>query len=149
MESATLTIGAVAARAGVKTSAIRYYESRGLLPAPDRESGRRRYTPETIRRLAIIDTAKQAGFSLDDIGVLLASTSGGTPAHEPLRDLANRKLPEVDALIARAESMRDWLQTATGCSCPTLDDCALFDAEHQPSASQAEPPPPGISVVRA
>jgi DNA-binding transcriptional MerR regulator len=127
VESATLKIGDVAARAGVNASAIRYYEARGLLPAPERESGSRRYSEDAVRRLAIIDTAKQAGFSLDDIAVLLDTADRGMPAHEPLRDLADRKLPEVDALIARAQAMREWLEAARGCSCPTLDDCALFD----------------------
>jgi MerR family redox-sensitive transcriptional activator SoxR len=135
VESATLTIGDVAARAGVNASAIRYYEARGLLPAPERESGRRRYTEDAVRRLAIIDTAKQAGLSLDDITVLLDSADRGTPAHEPLRDLATRKLPEVRALIERAEAMRDWLETARGCTCPTLEDCALFDVERPASVA--------------
>jgi MerR family redox-sensitive transcriptional activator SoxR len=124
---ATLTIGEVARRAGLNTSAIRYYESRGVLPEPERESGRRRYTEETVRRLHVIEVAKRAGFTLDEARVLLATADAGTPASEPIRELALRKLPDVDALIARAQAMRDWLQTATGCNCETLDVCALFD----------------------
>ena len=75
----------------------------------------------------MIQAAKQAGFSLDEVGVLLASTDEGTPAHEEVRALAARKLPEVDALIERAEAMRDWLSAADQCGCETLDACALFD----------------------
>ena len=106
MEEATLTIGEVARRAGLKTSAIRYYESVGLLPEPPRESGQRRYGDDTLRRLQVIDVAKRAGFSLDEARVLLATGDGGPPAHAQLRELAERKLPEVDELIARAQAMR-------------------------------------------
>jgi MerR family redox-sensitive transcriptional activator SoxR len=125
----TLSIGEVAARAGVRPSAIRFYEDRSVLPEPVRVSGRRRYTQETIRRLQVITIAQRAGFTLDDIRVLLAAAGNGTPAHEQLQALARRKLPEVEALIKRAEAMRDWLTTASGCGCETLDVCRLFDAE--------------------
>src|SRR3954469_5245232 len=126
MES-LFTIGEVARRAGLNTSAIRYYESRGVLPEPTRESGQRRYTEETVRQLRVIDVAKRAGFSLDDARVLLATGGDGHPAFAEIRELATRKLPEIDALIARAQAVRAWLQTATGCDCRTLDACALFD----------------------
>ena len=96
MDEATLTIGQVARRAGLKTSAIRYYESVGLLPAAPRESGQRRYGDDTLRRLQVIDVAKRAGFSLDEARVLLSTGHGGPPAHAQLRELAARKLPEVD-----------------------------------------------------
>jgi MerR family transcriptional regulator, redox-sensitive transcriptional activator SoxR len=131
MQQATLTIGEVARSAGLKTSAIRYYEAVGVLPEPERESGQRRYRDETVRRLAVIDTAKRAGFSLDDIRALLASTDEGAPAHKQLRALARRKLPEVAALIERAHAMHEWLTRANGCTCPTLDDCRLFDGSDE------------------
>jgi MerR family redox-sensitive transcriptional activator SoxR len=90
-----------------------------------------------VRRLGIIDVAKQAGFSLQEVGVLLASIDKGAPAHEQLRALASRKLPEVDALIARAEAMRDWLTTASECGCDSLEDCALFVADSTPIGQPA------------
>jgi MerR family redox-sensitive transcriptional activator SoxR len=127
MTEATLRIGQVAERAGISVSAIRFYERRGLLPEPDRLAGQRRYPLETVQRLGIIEAAKQAGFSLAEVGVLLSSTDRGAPAHEQLRALAERKLPEVEALIERAEAMRDWLSAAEKCGCETLDACALFD----------------------
>jgi MerR family redox-sensitive transcriptional activator SoxR len=126
MAEATLSIGEVARRAGVNVSAIRFYERRGLLPQPERVRGQRRYTDATVHRLEIIDAAKKAGFSLDEVGLLLASTDQGAPAHEQLRALAVRKLPEVDALIERAQSMRGWLVAASECGCDTLDACSLF-----------------------
>jgi MerR family redox-sensitive transcriptional activator SoxR len=126
MDDATLTIGQIAGKAGINVSAIRYYERAGLLPEPERVSGQRRYTDETVQRLGIIDAAKQAGFSLDEVRLLLDASDQGEPAHQQLRALADRKLPEVDALIDRAQTMRDWLTAATGCDCDTLDACALF-----------------------
>ena len=119
-----LTIGQLADQAGVNPSAIRYYERNGLLPEPVRESGQRRYTEEALRRLQVIDIAKRAGFTLDEIKEL---TDGGEP--RDLRDLAERKLPEVDALIARVQAMRDWLELARGCDCSSLELCTLFDGE--------------------
>jgi MerR family transcriptional regulator, redox-sensitive transcriptional activator SoxR len=127
MADAALSIGQVATKAGINVSAIRYYERHGLLPAPERVSGQRRYTDQVVRRLGIIDAAKQAGFSLDEVRTLLTSTDQGAPAHEQLRALAAHKLPEVDALIERAETMRHWLTAATACGCETFDACALFD----------------------
>jgi MerR family transcriptional regulator, redox-sensitive transcriptional activator SoxR len=128
MTEATLSIGEVAARAGVNVSAIRYYERNGLLAEPEREAGQRRYTEATIRRLGAIDVAKRAGFSLAEVRTLLDSVDGGAPAHEQLRALAERKLPDVEALIRRAQEMRGWLSLATACGCETLEACALFEA---------------------
>ena len=123
----TLTIGQLAKRFGVRTSAIRYYEANGVLPEPARVSGQRRYGAEAVRRMEVLDAAKRAGFSLDEARVLLAGADAGTPAFETLRALAERKLPEVEALIERANAMRTWLLTATDCSCTSLDVCALFE----------------------
>jgi MerR family redox-sensitive transcriptional activator SoxR len=122
----TLTIGQLAARAGLNTSAIRYYERVGVLPRPERRSGRRCYGPDAVRRLEVLDVAKRAGFTLDEARVLLQRTEAGTPAFEAVRELAARKLPEVEDLIARAEAMRAWMTTATECTCETLDACELF-----------------------
>jgi MerR family redox-sensitive transcriptional activator SoxR len=123
---ATLPIGEVARRAGANVSAIRFYEKKGLLPEPERLGGRRHYDQETVARLGAIDVAKRAGFSLAEIGILLDSIDRGEPAHLQLRALAARKLPEVEALIARAEAMRAWLTVASDCGCDSLDRCALF-----------------------
>jgi MerR family transcriptional regulator, redox-sensitive transcriptional activator SoxR len=129
MPAESLTIGQLARQAGLNTSAIRYYERVGLLPEPERESGQRRYGPDALRRLHVIDVAKRAGFTLEEAAVLLATDVDGKPIHPQLRELAQRKLPEVDALIERAQAMRQWLGTASGCKCDTLDVCALFDPD--------------------
>lgn len=122
----TLSIGEVAKEAGINVSAVRYYERNGLLPEAERVSGQRRFDGETVQRLGVIDVAKQAGFSLEEIRVLLDSIDDGAPAHRELQALAERKLPEVDALIERAQAMRTWLTTATACGCGTLEECDLF-----------------------
>jgi MerR family redox-sensitive transcriptional activator SoxR len=134
MPQAILTIGEVAREVGINTSAIRYYESIGVLPAPERHGGQRRYPPEIVRRLGVIDVAKQAGFSLDETRALLAADADSS-AHAELRNLAARKLPEIEALIARAQTMRDWLRTASGCTCDTLDVCGLFELDGLPAAA--------------
>jgi MerR family redox-sensitive transcriptional activator SoxR len=126
LNDTTLTIGEAAGRAGVRTSAVRYYERVGLIPLPERVSGQRRYEEGVVRRLNMIAVAKEAGFTLDEVRTLLDSADRGEPAHRELRALAERKLPEVDALIERAQAMREWLSTATGCGCESLDDCRLF-----------------------
>jgi MerR family redox-sensitive transcriptional activator SoxR len=124
-ELAQLTIGQVARQTGMSTSRIRYYESRDVLPPPARISGMRRYSPDVVRRLAIIDVAQRVGFTLEEIRELLASDHG--PAHQRLRHLAARKLPEIDSLIQRAGTVRRWLEMTSACECESLDVCSLFD----------------------
>src|SRR5579859_3699063 len=119
-----LTIGAVARRAGVRPSAIRYYESMGLLPAPRRVSGRRCYGPEVLPRLTLIAAAQRMGFTIAEISTLLQGFSADTPASARWRALAARKLPEVEALMARAQEMKTLLEEALHCGCLTLDACA-------------------------
>jgi MerR family redox-sensitive transcriptional activator SoxR len=141
MDQTMLTIGQLAQRFGLKTSAIRYYERVGVLPEPERVSGQRRYGADAIKRLEVLDVAKRAGFSLDEARVLLQGAEAGDPAFETVRELAARKLPEVEALITRAQAMRRWLLTATDCSCTTLDVCALFavDGDTVRHAGESEP----------
>jgi MerR family transcriptional regulator, redox-sensitive transcriptional activator SoxR len=132
-----MTIGQLAQRFGLKTSAIRYYERVGVLPPPEREGGQRRYGPDAVRRLEVLEVAKRAGFTLDEARLLLQRTEAGSPAFEALRELAARKLPDVEELIARAEAMRTWLLTATDCSCTSLDVCALFALDSSVTAAAA------------
>jgi MerR family redox-sensitive transcriptional activator SoxR len=120
-----LAIGEVAERAGMSTSRIRYYETRGLLSEPERAGGKRRYSDEVFRRLAIIDAAQRVGFTLEEIRDLLGSRD--QPAHERLRQLAVLKLPELDDLIARATSVRRALKMCSKCNCESIDVCRMFD----------------------
>ena len=145
MDDAPLSIGDVAARAGIAVSAIRYYERVGLLPPAERVSGQRRYGDETLRRLEIIDVTKRAGFSLDEIRTLLDVTDAGAPAHEQLQALARQKLPAVRELIERARMVERWLSVATACGCDTLDVCKLFE----PEVLEAPPEPLRAMLVAA
>jgi MerR family transcriptional regulator, redox-sensitive transcriptional activator SoxR len=121
-----MSIGEVAARAGVNTSHIRYYERVGVLPAPERASGRRRYGEDVLHRLAIIDIAQRAGFTLDEIRDLTGPGNTSARAGERIRTLAEHKLPDIERLIARAQAVKTWLEVATTCDCETVDVCELF-----------------------
>jgi DNA-binding transcriptional MerR regulator len=122
-----MTIGDVAKATGVNASAIRYYEREGILPAPARIGGQRRYDDTVLRRLAIIDVAKRAGFSLAEAKVLLDASDSGQPVHRTIRELAAEKLPQIDGLIAHAQGVRTWLAQGSECTCDSLDACSLFD----------------------
>jgi MerR family redox-sensitive transcriptional activator SoxR len=130
-EKTALTIGQVASRAGVRTSAIRYYERVGVLPEAERVSGQRRYDESVIERLGVIGVAQRAGFTLEEIAALLRASDNAAASTE-LRELAERKLPDVRALIERADAMRRWLEAATSCDCATLDVCDLFEPSTAP-----------------
>lgn len=137
MQEPQMRIGEVARRAGVRVSLIRYYEDIGVLPEPDRVSGQRRYDETVLRRLTVIDVAQRAGLALDEIRELVQH--GNDPMSERLRDLAERRLPELDALIDRAQRVRTWLQIATACGCQSIDECALFDDATLPPVKHARP----------
>jgi MerR family redox-sensitive transcriptional activator SoxR len=143
VEETQMRIGEVARRAGVRVSLIRYYEDIGLLPEPPRISGQRRYDEGVLRRLAVIDVAQRAGLSLKEIRELVQH--GNDPMSAHLRELAARRLPEIEALIDRAQRVRAWLQEATGCGCRRIDDCALFDDRELPAAVHAR----GLVVTHA
>jgi len=120
----SMTIAVVARRAGLRTSAIRYYEGVGLLPAPERAGGQRRYGPEVLPRRVLIASAKQMGFTIAEIAALMHGFEADTPASVRWQVLAAAKLVEVEALIARAEGMKLLLGEALRCGCLSLDACA-------------------------
>ena len=120
-----LPIGEVARQAGMRASRIRFYERRGILPAPERVSGMRRYGPDVVRRLAIIDLAQRVGFTLDEIGQLFGPDE--RPPHDRIRMLAIDKLPQIEDLIERAETIRTLLVMCAICECDSFDECSLFD----------------------
>jgi MerR family redox-sensitive transcriptional activator SoxR len=132
-----LSIGEVVRRSGKAASAIRYYEEIGLLPEPLRVSGRRRYPREVVRTLAVIETAQRAGLTLDDIRLLLQASADDQVATDRLREVAERKLPELVALAKRIELVRGWFEDAARCVCPALDDCPLFEPSRLPDREHA------------
>jgi MerR family redox-sensitive transcriptional activator SoxR len=123
-----MTIGDLVRRTGRTASAIRYYESIGLMPEPFRISGRRRYAEGALRTLAVIETGQRAGLSLDEIKLLLEASPGDGAAIDRLREVAERRLPEVIAQLERTQAVRRWLEQAVLCHCPSLDDCPLFES---------------------
>jgi DNA-binding transcriptional MerR regulator len=146
--AAPLAIGELAALTGKRPSAIRYYEQVGLLPPPARTAGRRRYHRETVRTLAVIDTGQRAGLALDEIKLLLSASPEDGEAVGRLRELADRKLPEIIALIERSQLVREWLQCAARCECPNLDQCPLFDDPPPEPAPPRRPRPRSLTQPR-
>lgn len=124
-----LSIGDVARRTGLEPSAIRYYESEGVIPAARRVSGQRRYDESIFEWLSLIALAREAGFTMAEIKRLVSDFTPGTRPAARWAALAERKLLEIDALVARAERMRAVLRVALDCGCFRLEDCsALLDA---------------------
>ena len=121
----TLSIGEVARRVGIRPSAIRYYESAGILPAPARVNGRRRYDPDVLHLLRAIGIAKQTGLSVAELRELFGGSRDEAPS-AVWEELARRKLVEVDALIERANTMKALLEFGLRCGCLGWDECVLF-----------------------
>jgi MerR family transcriptional regulator, redox-sensitive transcriptional activator SoxR len=122
----TLTIGQLAERAGVATSAIRFYESRGLLESERTTGNQRRYAKSTLRRVAFIRTAQRVGLTLEEIGDALATLPHGrTPTKADWSRLSQTWRPRLDEQIRRIELLRDRLDGCIGCGCLSLRSCAL------------------------
>ncbi|NNL64777.1 MAG: MerR family DNA-binding protein [Myxococcales bacterium] len=119
-----LTIGEVAARTGLAASALRYYERERLLPRAGRKGGKRVWSEDVLDRLALIDVAKAAGFTVAEIQTLLAGFARKAPPGRRWRTLAERKLVELDARLHEVERMKRVLETVTRCECPTLEECS-------------------------
>lgn len=154
-----MKIGELALRAGVRTSAVRYYERIGLLPRPSRVSGRREYAPEVLGRLQVIALGQQAGLTLDEIALLLEEMRPGRSLSQTWKAMAHRKLDEIDRLLAQIMAMRQILTEGLRCGCLSLSDCSLIArvgaerAQHRtgkksqlmplrPKGRRLAPPPP-------
>jgi len=114
-----LSIGEIARRAGLRTSAIRYYEKIGLLPKAARVNGRRYYDETTLERLAIIRFAKRVGFSVAEMTVLL-NGAAVRPPPQRWRTLAHEKLVQLDQLVSEASAVRRMLLATLDHKCPKL-----------------------------
>ena len=120
---ASWTISEVARRTGLRPSALRYYEAVGLLPVPARVNGRRRYDAGVVDRLAVIRMAQAAGFTIAEVGTLLHGFAPDAPPPARWQELATRKLPVVEAQIARLQTMRQVLEAGLHCECLALEEC--------------------------
>lgn len=118
-----MSIGELARRAGLATSAVRYYEEVGLLPRPARAGGKRVFDEGALDRLLVIAFAKEAGFTLREIRQLFSGFASATPAGARWQKLATAKLAQVEALASRLEAMKELLREALRCGCIDLDSC--------------------------
>jgi len=127
---AWLSIGDVARRTGMATSALRFYEREGLLDSSRSEGGQRRYHREILRRVAFVRVAQTVGLSLDEIRDALASLpQSRTPTKTDWAHVSRAWRPRLDEQIANLERLRDKLSDCIGCGCLSLRACALYNPE--------------------
>jgi MerR family redox-sensitive transcriptional activator SoxR len=135
LDAEPLTIGALAERTGVATSALRFYEAEGLIHATRSEGGQRRYTRDTIRRVSFIRVAKEVGLTLDDIRSALASLPDDrTPTKRDWERLSAGWRPRIEHQIAVLERLRDRLTGCIGCGCLSLNACRLLNPGDEAAA---------------
>lgn len=131
-----LTIGEVATRAGVATSALRYYESRGLIESQRTEGNQRRYPRTVLRTVSVIRAAQEVGLTLTEVSDALDTLPHGrTPTKADWSRLARGWRMNLDHRIAELEALRDELGDCIGCGCLSLKSCALFNPEDRASAA--------------
>ena len=127
---AELTIGALSERAGVATSALRFYEAEGLIHATRSPAGQRRFSRDTLRRVSFIRVAQQVGLSLDEIRTALASLPANrTPNERDWEKLSRSWRPRLDHQIGVLERLRDRLDRCIGCGCLSLRHCRLLNPD--------------------
>ena len=125
-----LTIGEVARRGGVATSALRFYEDRGLITSERSVAGHRRYPRPVLRRIAFIVFAQRIGLSLDEIGAELARLpSERAPTRRDWSRLSRGWTSRIDRRIAELERLRASLTECIGCGCLSLDRCRLANPD--------------------
>ena len=123
-----LTIGEVASRSGVATSALRYYEELGLIRSERNGSGHRRYLRAVIRRVAFIVFAQKIGLTLQEVGVELAKLpENRVPERTDWGKLSAEWSSRIDERIAELERLRAGLTECIGCGCLSLDRCQLVN----------------------
>jgi MerR family transcriptional regulator, redox-sensitive transcriptional activator SoxR len=123
-----MTIGAVSRRTGVAPSALRFYESQGLITSSRADSGHRRYHRSVLRRVSFIRVAQQVGLSLGEIAAALASLpQGRTPTKRDWERLSSAWGPRIDEQIALLQRLRDRLTGCIGCGCLSMKACHLLN----------------------
>jgi MerR family redox-sensitive transcriptional activator SoxR len=127
-----MTIGELAVRSGLTASAIRYYEKLGLLKAPGRSNGRRVYDSEILHQLIVIQFAKDTGFTLPEIRLLLRGFPNTTTASVRWKQLAYSKSKELDHILAKVQAMKKMLEAVLSCQCRNLAECARRFANCSP-----------------
>jgi MerR family transcriptional regulator, redox-sensitive transcriptional activator SoxR len=126
----SLTIGEIARRSGVATSALRFYEERGLIRSERTGAGHRRYQRSVIRRIAFIVFAQRIGLTLEEVGAELARLpENRVPKRSDWAQLSSSWTARIDERIAELERLRDGLDQCIGCGCLSLDRCQLANPE--------------------
>jgi MerR family transcriptional regulator, redox-sensitive transcriptional activator SoxR len=119
-----LTIGEVARRSGVASSALRFYEERGLIASVRAGSGHRRYPRSVLRCVAFIVFAQRVGLTLEEIGAELAKLPADrSPTRQDWARLSGAWTKRVDQMIAQLQRLRDGLTQCIGCGCLSIDKC--------------------------
>jgi MerR family transcriptional regulator, redox-sensitive transcriptional activator SoxR len=140
MELDILSIGQLAARAGVATSALRFYEERGLLGSQRSEGGHRVYPRSALRRVAFVRAAQAVGLSLQDIQAALASLpESRTPTAADWQRLSRQWQDVLDQRIAALQRLRDQLTSCIGCGCLSLKRCKLYNPQDAAAVRGAGP----------
>lgn len=135
-----LSIGQLAERSGVAITALRFYESRGLIQATRAPSGHRRYARDALRRVSFIVAAQRVGLSLAEIGAALASLPHQrAPNALEWGRLAASWRPILDERIELLERLRDDLDSCIGCGCLSLTSCRLRNPDDRLSADGPGP----------
>jgi len=129
-----MPIGTVAVRYGVPASTLRYWEQIGLLPAPERVAGQRRYDLDAVRRIKFIRMASRAGLSLEDIRALLAGHVDHGPTFTDWAAAARDQLAAIDRRIADLAHLRATIEECLACGCQNARSCQLLAA--QPRAAR-------------
>ncbi|HSJ91809.1 MAG TPA: redox-sensitive transcriptional activator SoxR [Ilumatobacter sp.] len=136
----TFTIGEIAERTGVATSALRFYEEHGLIRSERNRAGHRRYHADVMRRVSFIRTAQRVGLSLADIQDALASLPDRrTPTAKDWDRLATSWRPRLDEQIALLTRLRDQLDECIGCGCLSLSSCGLWNPDDVAAGRGAGP----------
>lgn len=121
-----LTISEVSRRSGVASSALRFYEERGLIASRRAGSGHRRYPRSVLRRIAFIVAAQKIGFTLDEIAVELGKLPAKrTPTRRDWSRLSRNWMKRIDQRLAELERLKDGLTGCIGCGCLSLERCRL------------------------
>jgi len=123
-----LTIGQLATRGGIAASALRFYESQGLLESTRVDHNQRRYHRDALRRVAFIRAAQTVGLSLDEIKAAMDSLPNGrTPTRDDWQSLATAWKAQLDERIRLIGRLRDDLDSCIGCGCLSMQTCALYN----------------------
>jgi MerR family transcriptional regulator, redox-sensitive transcriptional activator SoxR len=118
-----LAICDVARAFGLRTSAIRYYEQIGILPSPARRNGQRRYEKSVLFRLAVVQQARDCGFTLEEIRELFFGFQPATRPPKRWHKLSERKIAELQLRMKQLKLMQSLLKQMQGCRCNALDEC--------------------------